>query len=310
LSEAFKYSGPLASWLKKHVDEFDVVHVHAVFSHACLAASSACRRCDVPYVLRPLGTLDPWSLQQKQIKKRMLWHLGVERMLHGAAAIHYTTTSEKRLAECALQLERGAVIPLGVDEALFDAQGVEEEPPYVLVLGRLHPKKGIETFVEVFLEASQQLREWRLVIAGDGDAGYVSALRAHVASVDRDKRVTFRGWLQGEAKVQALSGAALLALPSHQENFGLVVAEALACGTPVLVSTQVNLADEIAAAEAGWVVPLDPTVMRDTLECILRDAGERQCRGRAGRALAQASFRWTSVAGDLEKLYQSVMVAA
>jgi len=305
-SEAFKYSRPLGGWLEEHVAEFDVVHVHAVFSHACLAASSACRRQRVPYIVRPLGTLDPWSLQQKRVRKRVLWHFGVQRMLEDAAAIHYTTSSEKRLAESALPVERGVVIPLGVDETLFEWSGSKTDPPYVLVLGRLHPKKGIEALVEVFLEVTQQLPQWKLMIVGDGDAHYVSKLHDYVTRLDADERIVFRGWLQGPDKTAALGGAALLALLSWQENFGLVVAEALASGTPVLVSTHVNLADEIEAAGAGWIVPTDRNIVRRTLDSILRDEAERARRGQAGRALAQAGFRWHSVARQINQLYQSV----
>ncbi|HEY2593612.1 MAG TPA: glycosyltransferase, partial [Chloroflexota bacterium] len=194
LTEAFKYSGPLAGWLTDHVADFDVVHVHAVFSHACLAASSACNRRHVPYIVRPLGTLDPWSLRQKHVQKQVLWRFGVQRMLDRAAAIHYTTASEQRLAESALPLnKRGVVIPLGVDDALFEQTGPRprSDTPYVLVLGRLHPKKGIETFVEVFLDVSEQVPDWRLMIAGDGEAEYVAALKSRVAKIDTHERVIF-----------------------------------------------------------------------------------------------------------------------
>jgi glycosyltransferase involved in cell wall biosynthesis len=311
-SEAFKCSMPLARWLMKHVAEFDLVHVHAVFSHACLAASGACRRHHVPYVVRPLGTLDPWSLQQKRFRKRVLWKLGGQRMLEGAAAIHYTTASEKRLAEETLRLQRGVVIPLGVDEALFahPREKAPGAPRYVLVLGRLHPKKGIETFVEVFLAVTGRLPEWRLVIAGDGDPGYVAGLRAMVARMDVDGRVIFNGWLAGAAKTAALGEAALVALPSRQENFGLVVAEALACGTPVLVSSHVNLADEIARTNAGWVVPLDRGALHETLASILQSEAERQRRGQAGRELAMASFRWKTIAARTTELYRSLIGVA
>src|SRR5438445_1337264 len=120
-SEAFKYSGPLAAWLGDHVTDFDVVHVHAVFSHACLAAANACRSGHVPYIVRPLGTLDPWSLRQKPIRKRLLWHCGARSMLQKAAAVHYTTSEEQRLVEESLGLGRGVVIPLGVDAELLAA---------------------------------------------------------------------------------------------------------------------------------------------------------------------------------------------
>jgi glycosyltransferase involved in cell wall biosynthesis len=314
-SEAFKYSRPLASWLDAHVAEFDVVHIHAVFSHACLAAASASRRRRVPYVVRPLGTLDPWSLQQKAIRKRALWHLGASQMLHGAAAVHYTTDAEQSLAEQRLGLRRGVVIPLGVDEALFDGPPSARElcgnAPYVLVLGRLHRKKGLEPFIEAFIEVTsdQSLAEWRLAIAGDGDAEYVTSLKNFVIQHGGDDKVQFVGWLSGERKAAALRNAELLALPSHQENFGIVVAEALACGTPVLVSEFVNLADEIRNAGAGWIVPLESAAVIGTLRQALENSHERCVRGRAGRELARSRFTWPAVAARLASLYSEITSA-
>src|SRR5205823_6085194 len=135
-------------------------------------------------------TLDPWSLSQKSTRKRLMWHLGVKQMLGRAAAIHYTTASEKQLAEQPLRLERGVVIPLGVDDALFGVDRAaslfrDRYPelgncPYVLILGRLHPKKGVEAFIDVFLEAARVIGPpyWRLVVAGDGEPHYVARLKA------------------------------------------------------------------------------------------------------------------------------------
>lgn len=319
-SEAWKYSRPLGRWLDRHVQEFQVVHIHAVFSHACVAAANACRHRRVPYVVRPLGTLDPWSLQQKAARKRMLWHVGVKQMLRGAAAIQYTTASERQLAEQALHLERGVVIPLGVDDALFDSPVVarsfrEAHPqlasqPYLLVLGRLHPKKGLELFLDVFLEATSaaEHQHWRLVIAGDGDPAYVAGLMQLAQLRNADKRIIFTGWLGGLDKVAALQGAAVLVLPSHQENFGLVVAEALACGVPVLVSSHVNLAAEIVAAEAGWVTPLERPALLATLREALQNDDERRRRGARGRELARTRFTWPVIATELGALYQAVGV--
>src|SRR5262245_1944082 len=95
--EALKYSRPMARWLGGHAAEFDIVHVHGVFSHAGLAAGRACRRVGVPYLVRPLGSLDPWSLRQKRLRKQVLRLLGVNRMLRRAAAVHYTTAAERDL---------------------------------------------------------------------------------------------------------------------------------------------------------------------------------------------------------------------
>ncbi|HYG79851.1 MAG TPA: glycosyltransferase, partial [Pyrinomonadaceae bacterium] len=97
LSERFGYSRTLARWLKLNAGGFDVAHIHAVFSHPCVAAARACRLNRVPYVVRPLGSLDPWSMRQKPWRKRLLWHAAARRMLRGAAAVHYTTLEERRL---------------------------------------------------------------------------------------------------------------------------------------------------------------------------------------------------------------------
>jgi glycosyltransferase involved in cell wall biosynthesis len=313
-SEGFKYSRPLARWLGQHVLDFQVVHIHAVFSHACLAAAHACRLSRIPYVVRPLGTLDPWSLRQKPVRKRLLWHFGASQMLREAAAVHYTTTAEQCLAETPLALQRGVVIPLGVDAEYFDdpenpnGGGPAEGHPYVLMLGRLHPKKGMELLVDVFLQFAShpESKDWRLVIAGDGDAEYVANFKQLVHSRGGDDKILLSGWLGGVRKAAALRGAALLALPSRQENFGLVVAESLACGTPVLVSDQVNLADQITAANAGWVVPLERARLFEALCEALGNTDERVRRGAAGRELARARFKWDVVAAQLGQLYSNL----
>ncbi len=243
-SESFKYSRPLAHWLGAHAAEFQVAHIHGVFSHACLAAAARCRRHRVPYLVRPLGTLDPWSLGQKPLRKRLLWHSAARQMLRTAAAVHYTTDGERRAAERVLGIGRGIVIPLGVDERLLasaPSQGPEAgraiASPYVLVLARLHQKKGLERLVDVFLDvgARQGLESWKLLIAGDGDVAYVGDLKRRVRERDSGGRVVFTGWLDGEDRAAVLRAAQLLALPSHQENFSLAVVEALASGVPVLL---------------------------------------------------------------------------
>lgn len=317
-SEAYKYSQPLARWLEAHVAEFKVVHIHAVFSHACLAAAKACRKRGVPYIVRPLGTLDPWSLKQKSTKKKLLWHLSVKRMLDGASAIHYTALPEQKLAEESLGLGRGIIVPLGIEMETLGADGGIETPqslnpslnnhPYILVLSRLHPKKGLELLLPAFLSLAKQseFAEWKLVLAGDGDAEYVSRLRGLVEREGMSERVIFVGWLQGEQKRVVLQRASLLALTSYQENFGLCVIEALACGVPVILSPHVNLAPEVEAAGAGWVTPLEPVALESTLAATMRDPRGRARRGVAGKELVLSRFTWSAVGGQLAEVYNSM----
>jgi glycosyltransferase involved in cell wall biosynthesis len=319
MSEAFKYSHDLACWLDKNVDSFDVVHIHAVFSHSSIAAAHACVRKRIPYILRPLGSLDPWSLKQKRFAKSVLWHVAVKRMLERASAVHYTTAEEKRLAEEALGISSGVVVPLGVGQ--YSLPGKRDDfrtifpdlarSPYVLLLSRIHQKKNIEALLQAFFSITElaHYKHWKLVIAGDGEPHYVEGLKQLARQRCGDK-VVFTGWLDGTLKAAVLRGATLFVLPSYQENFGLSVVEAMASRVPVIVSRQVNLSEEIAAAGAGWVVDLERGSLQQTLMEALKEEGERDARGAAGEDLARSRYTWPAIAKALYKLYDQVQSEA
>ena len=113
---SFKYSHPLTAWLRSNIKNFDLAHIHAVFNHSSVAASQACRKARVPYIIRPLGTLDPWSMTQKSLRKRLFWQLSGKTMLRDASAVHYTSEVEKLSTEGLLGLNHGKVIALGIQE--------------------------------------------------------------------------------------------------------------------------------------------------------------------------------------------------
>lgn len=301
--DSFKYSRSLAAWLAANVREFDLVHVHAVFNHASVAAAAACRDNDVPYVVRPLGTLDPWSMKQKPVRKQIFWTLMGKPMLERSAAVHYTTAAEKEATEKFLGLNHGRVIALGV-EAKPDLSGFKTADyplnPYVLSLSRLHPKKGLDVLIDAFVARKQDA--WRLVIAGDGPPDYVSLLKQRACdSAGGSERIVFTGWVEGERKAELLRGASLFALPSYQENFGLSALEAMAHGVPVLVTPEVNLALEIEAAKAGWVFKRE--TLREGLDGLLKDEADRNTRGRAAYEFAK-QYSWEKTATDLINLYR------
>ena len=300
LCQSFKYSRPLAAWLNANARHFDAAHIHAVFNHASVAAARACRKAHVPYVIRPLGTLDPWSMRQKPVRKRVFWSLAGRAMLSGAAAVHYTSQAEKAATESLLDVNHGTVIPLGI-EAPLSTNGDSPRDRYVLVLSRLHPKKGLDVLIDAFVQP--KFEDWRLIIAGDGPVEYVDLLKRRAARAS--ERIVFTGWLDGEKKDAMLRGASLLVLPSYQENFGLCVMEALARSVPVLVSPHVNLANEIAAANAGWIAPVEKHAVDRALAEALSDEGELAKRGRAGKLLSQ-QYSWERVASSLVELYREI----
>ncbi len=316
LGDSFKYSRSFAQWLQQHVSDFDLIHIHAVFNHACIAAARAARKRGIPYVIRPLGTLTPWALGQKSLRKKVFWRGGIENMMRNAAAIHYTSQAEQHAVEESLGLNHGCVVPLGVD---FTSTQSSETPndsfrklvalgnlPYVLVLSRLLPTKGIDILLDAFLSLLRNgLSDWRLVLAGSGPSDYVAALREAVAKLNATERVLFPGWLSGDLKMSALQGASLLALPSYHENFGLCVMEALACGVPVLISPHVNLATEIETAGAGWIAPVSKASVEQALLEALSSRETLESRGLAGREFA-AGFQWERIAKQLIDLYGAV----
>ena len=309
-SEAFKYSRGLSRWVSRHVSGFDVVHIHFVLSHAPLAAAAACRHAGVPYVVRPLGTIATWSLQQKALRKRVLIALCAGRMLRHAAAIQYTTDEERVDAERAFHLSNGVVIPLGVDLAPVDAgaEAAREARPFVLFLSRLHPKKQLELLIDAFAAARTSIAQpWQLVVAGEGDEPYVRSLEERARTVAGDA-IRFVGWVSGEAKRTLIGDASLLALPSRHENFGVSVLEAMAAGVPVLLSPDVQLAGAVSLAGAGWVADATLESMQQALIHAMASTDERRMRGAAARALA-TRYSWPHVADQLLALYRQVQNA-
>jgi glycosyltransferase involved in cell wall biosynthesis len=301
LSESFKYSRPLERWLHAEIRKFDAVHIHAVFSHSSVAASNACMRAGVPYIVRPLGSLDPETYSHKGVRKRIFAMIWGRRMLSRAAAIHYSTTRERALVENSFDLRQGFVAPVGIDidparylkqSSLRNIKNRSREAPYLIFLGRLDPIKQIELLIDAFDTATNDpnLANWRLVIAGDGDPDYVSRLRNRAARLPAQGRIEFVGWLFDEEKTKLLAGAAILALLSKHENFGRSAAEAMSLGVPVLISDDVYLAQDVRAYRAGWVVPGTIEHATQGVRNALMSPRERERLGQGAIRLATEQF--------------------
>jgi glycosyltransferase involved in cell wall biosynthesis len=309
LGDGFKYSPRLAAWLSANVPAFDLAHVHAVFSHSSVAAGRACRRAGVPYVLRPLGSLAPWGLRRKRLRKELLWRLAARRLIAGAARVHYTTEEERTLAEDAVGPTSGVVIPLGLDESWLRHDPV---PPSarkrrVVALGRLHPVKNLELLIRAFrLAARGDLAAWELVIAGEGEAAYRLRLEALVREAGPGGEVSFSGWVEEPAKLALLADAGLFVQVSHQESFGLSLLEAMALGVPAVVTRSVSLAAAVERAAAGWVSGDRLEELSETLREAMTNVSARTTRSARARNVA-GGFRWPRVAQDLEELYREIV---
>ena len=276
----------------------DVVHVHALWEDVQHRAMRAARRRGVPYVVSPHGMLATWSLRQGGLKKRLYLALRLRSNLQHAAALHFTTAEEARQTGPLKLRPPSLVEPLGLDLTEFATlppTGTFRNRypelagrPVVLFMSRLHAKKGLDLLVPAFAEAVEADAggDARLVIAGPDEGGYEAVVRGLVERHGLAGRVTFPGMLRGPDRVAALADADLFVLPSYQENFGIVVPEALAAGTPVVVSDQVNFAEHLAGQDVGEVVPCDVDALAAALARWLGDAGLRAAAAGRARPLA------------------------
>ena len=316
-SEAFKFSGALGRWLSDEVGRFDVVHIHAVFSHSSVAAFKACIESRVPYIVRPLGSLDPETYSSKNFRKRAFSMIWGKRMLSGAAAVHYSTVREQALVEKNFGLRRGFVTPVGVETEIRQDQGRSPatgrrvdspDDPYLIFLGRLDPIKRVGLLIDAFEAVTEEpaLAHWRLVIAGDGESSHVSRLRERASKSSARDRIEFVGWLSDEAKSKALCGASLLVLLSKHENFGRAAAEAMAVGVPVCITDGVFLAEEVRRCQAGWVVQGRVEQVSSALRDALVNPCKRKRLGSAAKRLANEHFSVKSSTDLLMARYRSI----
>jgi glycosyltransferase involved in cell wall biosynthesis len=312
----FAYSGPLAGWLAQHLTDYDLLHVHALFSFAPSLAMTLARRRGVPYIVRPLGLLGRWSLQQSRLRKQAFLAAFDRANLDGARGIEFTAGEERdEAADLGLRAP-GFVLPFGINlpTPLADARErvrqrlrLPPDEPIILFLSRVHPKKGLEPLIEA-LETMAN-RRFSLVIAGSGEPEYERRIQERVQGGSLAQRTRFAGFVQGEVKQELLQGADVFALTSHSESFGIAVVEALAAGTPVVITPGVPLAGVVRASGAGWVCDLaSPAIAQSVAAALdgLSDSAIVAERARRCRALAQ-QFMWSTLAVRLREVYAAVL---
>jgi len=281
---------------------FDVAHVHGLFNAPVTAAQAMLRLRRVPYVVRACGMLDPYSLAQRGRVKSLYLDLLERPNLNGAARIHVSTRFEAE-AVAALGLRTPvAVIPQGV---AAPPEAPAERPharPYLLFLSRIAKKKGLTLLVEAFAALAGR-RDIDLIIAGPDEYGHRAEVEALVAERGLMGRVIFPGMVRGADKAAWFAHAEAFVLPSDDENFGIVVVEAVQLGAPAVISDRVGLCDAVAETGAGAVVPRERDALVKALDGVLE-------RGRAdyGGACAEmaARFTWAHAAARIEAMYEEV----
>ncbi|MDQ6860959.1 MAG: glycosyltransferase [Verrucomicrobiota bacterium] len=313
--QGYGYSPRLAPWLKRHGRNYDCVIVNGCWQYSGLVAWRRFRNSPVPYYVFPHGMLDPWfkrTYPLKHLKKWIYWPWAEYRVLRDARGVIFTSDAERLQARGSFWLyhARERVAPLGVEVPLvasrddFFARFPQlEGKRLVLFLGRLHVKKGPDILIDAFSRAAPNDPSVVLVIAGPDQEGFEKKLRARAERSGLQERIAFAGMLEGAVKWGALRAAEVFALPSHQENFALAVVEALACGTPVLISDKINIWREVQNDSAGLVESDD----RAGTERLLRrwfamDESERTAMRRAAANCFSKRFEIGGAAALLLKI--------
>jgi glycosyltransferase involved in cell wall biosynthesis len=263
---SYRYSSKLLPWLKKQGGDYDRVIVNGIWQYLSFAAWRRYAGSSIPYYVFPHGMLDPWfkeTFPLKHLKKWLYWPWAEYRVLRDAAAVIFTSEEERSQARKSFWLYRcrEKVSPLGVEAPPISSNAKSEflsrypqlqNTRIFLFLGRLHPKKGCDMLLEAFAQMRSN-DSISLILAGPDQVGWESDLRRQVTRLNLTNRVVFTGMLEGSMKEGAFANAEAFVLPSHQENFGISVVEALAASVPVLVSNRVNIWREIEADRAGYV---------------------------------------------------------
>jgi glycosyltransferase involved in cell wall biosynthesis len=265
---AYRYNSRLSGWMRTHARRFDAVIINGLWQYHSFGAWRALQGAGVPYFVFTHGMLDPWfkkTYPLKHIRKWLYWPWAEYRVLRDADAVLFTCEEERLLARKSFWLYKAheTVVAFGTSQPPREADRLREMflaaypglrgKRLLLFLGRIQAKKGCDLLLQAFARVCGADPTLHVVMAGPDQVGWCAELQALASSLGIGERVSWPGMLQGDLKWGAFYASEAFALPSHQENFGIAVAEALGCSLPVLISDKVNIWREIEADGAGFV---------------------------------------------------------
>jgi len=306
--------------LEAEIRAADIVHCHTLWSPLVTRAAALARRYKTSYIMSPHGMLDPYSFEQKYLKKRVYLEAFERRALDRASRVLFTTTQERGLAIRAFgKIPNAEVATLGADglprdkallrEQFFAAHADLLGRPLLLFMGRIHPKKRPALLVDVIKAIQTQVPKAMLLFAGAGEKEHTNQVAERVAALEMQDHVRFLGHVSGNAKAALLAASDLFLLPSHQENFAIAVAEALHAGTPVILTQKVNIWQEIEQAHAGIAVGEDSLEkeLTNAVHSLLSDPQRQRKMSVNAMNLAQKMFTWEEACAQTLGIYEAVL---
>lgn len=311
------FSASFKSWFLKHVKEFDLIHVHAIFNFVSLSACWIASLNRVPYIIRPLGTLSPFTRRlYSHGAKKAYYTLLAKPVLDRAAYVHCTTGNEERKVSQWIA-QRTVSIPIPFELNGWSnwnrshLQKSTELQPNILFLSRLHPKKNAHLVIEAVgrLKRDKSCKP-RLIIAGEGPTDYVNFLHKCARKWGIEDSVEWPGFITGRAKKELFRTAEIFVLPSQDENFGVATVEAMASGLPVIVSQEVDLMPLIQEYKAGLIVKQTGDSLASALNTLIKNPMLRKTFGQNGRRLVKKEFNPEYVGQQLVDLYNKILIGS
>lgn len=312
----FIFSPALTKWLWQNINNYDVLDNHYLFSYAPSCAAAIARWHNIPYTIRTQGQLTSWALTQSKLKKQIYSMLVERHNLNHAAAIHCTTEAEAQdvckygikapIIKLSLGVEKVTVNPQAKSQ-LHSLYNVKPQNPIILFLSQLRHNKCPDMLIKAVSLINTNCLDFHLFIAGSGEPDYVNYLKQLVKSLNLTNRITFTGFVQNEQKNLLLQGADLFVLPSISENFSIATAEAMAAGIPVIVTPGVQLASEIIAANAGYIVEQNVNVLHKAISHLFTYPKLRQQLGENGSTWASSRYCPNQIANNLAHAYSAII---
>jgi glycosyltransferase involved in cell wall biosynthesis len=310
----YAFSWQLTVWLWQNISQYDLIHVHALFSYPSTIAMAIARLQNTPYVVTSHGLLCEWSLEQSTRKKQIYSKIIEKSNLNHSQGIHFTSQKEQQeVSQLGLNVP-GFVVPLGLsipdqipdaDSRLRQLYQIPTSEPVILFLSRLHYKKGLDYLIPALSKVSHH--SFTFILAGSGTSDYEAEIESLLVSYGLRDRTRIVGFVTGESKDILMQGSDLFILTSHSENFAVSVLESLAVGLPVLVTPGVALASIVQENQLGYVPNMDVLAISHALEDYLNNTHIAKKMGVSAREFVLEKYTWDKVAGKMQAVYHQIL---
>jgi glycosyltransferase involved in cell wall biosynthesis len=296
IMELFQYGSRLCA------KDVDLIHLQHIWNPYIQVMAFWAWKKNIPYIITPRGMLEPWIMERNPMKKKIAMFLYQRKSIQKAAYIHATAQIEAGHIKALGFTNPISIIPNGIDLTEVKEVKADYGSKKMVFLSRIHPKKGIELLLEAW--RNTDTKGWTLEIAGNGEASYISNLSQGAKDLNN---VRFVGPQYGEAKWEFLRSADVMVLPTYSENFGIVVAEALIVGVPV-ITTRETPWEDLETYECGWWIELTVSNLKRCLEEVMQTSTDQiKTMGDNGQCLIKDKYDIKAVAKEMRKLYQKII---